>query len=145
MDSIIEIPGLKVRLGLDAILGLVPAAGDVVSSLVTLYILQAASRRGVSRVTMARMGANILIDWLVGSIPIAGDVFDVYWKSNQRNVELLERHIDANPDSTRRQRAGDWAFFAMLAALLVVFLVGSLTITYFAIAWLGALIFSGAA
>ena len=141
MDSVFVIPGLNVRLGLDALLGLIPGIGDVLTSLVALYILQAASQRGVSRVTMARMGVNILIDWALGSVPILGDVFDVFWKANQRNVELLQRHAEANPETARRQRAGDWLFFALLATVLVGFLIGSLTITYFTVRWLGSMLF----
>jgi hypothetical protein len=129
MDRVFEIPGLRLRFGLDAILGLLPGLGDFATSFVTLYILQEAHRRGVSRLTLARMGGNILVDWLIGSIPLAGDAFDVYWKSNQRNVELLLQH-EADPTVRRRQRIGDWLLLIALMAVLVTVLAGSLTISY---------------
>lgn len=130
MDSAFEVPGLKMRFGLDAILGLLPGVGDLVASLVSLYILQEAQRRGVSRVTLTRMSANILIDWLVGSIPLAGDAFDVVWKSNQKNVALLIQH-ESTPTDRRRRKIGDWFFLAFLTAMLMTVLAGSLTLSYF--------------
>lgn len=132
MDSAFEIPGLKMRFGLDAILGLLPGVGDLVASFVSLYILQEAQRRGVSRVTLTRMSANILIDWLVGSIPLAGDAFDVVWKSNQKNVALLIQH-ESTPTARRRRKIGDWFFLALLVSILLTVLAGSLTLSYFII------------
>ncbi|MBC7965233.1 MAG: DUF4112 domain-containing protein [Fuerstia sp.] len=132
MDSAFEIPGLRMRFGLDAILGLLPGVGDLVASLVSLYILQEAQRRGVSRVTLTRMSANILIDWLVGSIPLAGDAFDVVWKSNQKNVALLIQH-ESSPATRRRRKIGDWFFLAFLISILLTVLAGSLTLSYFII------------
>ncbi len=130
MDSAIEIPGLRIRIGLDAILGLLPGAGDLASSFVSLYILQVAHRRGVSRLTLIQMAFNVLVDWLVGSIPLAGDAFDIFWKSNQKNVHLLLQH-EGTPASGRRSKTGDWLFFGMLITILVTVLAGSLSITYF--------------
>jgi hypothetical protein len=132
MDSVFEIPGLKMRFGIDAILGLLPGVGDLVASFVSLYILQEAQRRGVSRVTLTRMSANILIDWLVGSIPLAGDVFDLVWKSNQKNVALLIQH-ESNPATRRRRKIGDWFFLALLISILLTVLAGSLALSLFII------------
>lgn len=136
MDSAFEIPGLKVRFGIDAILGLIPGLGDLASSAVALLILKAAAQNGVPRVAIARMGFNLMVDWLVGSIPFLGDVFDIYWKSNVKNVELLQRHLDASVAVKRSARRGDWFFFAALVALLFAALVGSLTMTFFAVRWI---------
>src|SRR5438477_12262867 len=77
MDSLFEIPGTRVRFGFDAIIGLIPGLGDTITSFVSLYILKAASRAGVPRVTLVRMALNIAIDYIVGCVPVAGDVFDV--------------------------------------------------------------------
>lgn len=140
MDSVFVIPGLNIRFGLDSILGLFPGLGDVVTSLIGLYILQAAAQKGVPRVTMARMGANILLDWAVGSIPVVGDAFDVYWKSNNRNVELLRQHVQATAEGTPRPRRGDWLFFLGLSTVLLLVLIGSLTVTYFVVTSLGTAI-----
>ena len=130
MDSVFEIPGLRLRFGLDAILGLLPGFGDLATSLVSLYILREAHRRGVSRLTLTRMAFNILVDWLIGSIPLAGDAFDVYWKSNQRNVELLLQH-EVTQAPGLRKIIGDWFFLVLLITILVTVLAGSLIITFF--------------
>ena len=130
MDSAFEIPGLRMRVGLDAILGLLPGVGDLASSFVSLYILQAANRRGVSRLILSRMAFNVLVDWLVGSIPLAGDAFDVFWKSNQKNVHLLLQHKGA-PANGRRSKTGDWLFLGLLITILMLVFAGSLAITLF--------------
>jgi len=135
MDNVFEIPGLRLRFGLDSIIGLVPGFGDFATSFVTLYILQEAHRRGVSRLTLARMGFNILIDWLVGSIPLLGDAFDVVWKSNHKNVELLLQH-QTNELGRNRRSTGDWFFLVGLITILLLVLAGSMTISYFLISFL---------
>ena len=129
MDSAFEVPGLGLRFGLDSLVGLFPGVGDATTSLVSLYILQAAVRHNVSRVALARMGLNIALDWLLGSIPFLGDVFDLYWKANLRNVALLEKHLDANPNQQRRARRSDWLFLGGLFFALLLAFVGSVTIT----------------
>ena len=129
MDSVFEISGLKIRFGLDGIFGLLSGFGGFATSLVTLYIIQEAHRRGVSRLTLARMGMNTMIDWALGTIPVVGDAFDVYWKANQKNVELLKLHA-ADPATRRKQTMFDWLFLVALIGGLIVFLVGSVTITY---------------
>ena len=130
MDSVFEIPGTGIRIGFDPILGLVPGLGDALTTLVSFYILAAARRYGVPRITLLRMAANIAIDLALGSVPILGDMFDVFWKSNVRNVALLEKHAMATPSERRRAKAGDWLFLAGLITMLVALLVGSLTIVY---------------
>lgn len=140
MDSAFEIPGTGVRFGLDAIVGLVPGLGDLITSVVSLYILRVAERRGVPRVTLIRMASNIAIDYVLGSIPIAGDIFDVYWKSNLKNVELLRRHTLSTTAERRQARSGDWLFVAGLMALLVALLVGCVTIAYWLVAGLWRLV-----
>lgn len=142
MDSAIEIPGLKIRIGLDALFGLLPGVGDIASSFVSLYIVQVANRSGVSRLTLARMTFNILCDWVIGSIPLAGDVFDIFWKANQRNVKLLLEDEQASP-GPRRSKTGDWLFLSLLIALLVMVLVGSVFITLFLLSRLTRWIFPG--
>jgi hypothetical protein len=94
MDSAVQIPGTSIRMGLDALVGLVPVVGDLVGQAVAGYIIWEARRLGVSRWVVARMAANSLIDTAIGAIPIAGDVFDVAFKANRKNVALLRRHIE---------------------------------------------------
>ena len=130
MDSLFSIPGTRIRFGLDAIIGLIPGLGDTLTSFVSLYILKVASRFGVPRVTLVRMAGNIAIDYMVGIVPLMGDVFDVYWKANLKNVELLKRHMQATPAAERRARKGDWLFVAGLGAGLIALLAGCVTIAY---------------
>lgn len=140
MDSIFQIPGTKLRFGLDSLLGLIPGLGDTVTSLVSLYILQEANRRGVSKLTMARMAANIMIDFGVGTVPIVGDVFDVFWKSNQKNIEILKAHTETEPGAVQIQNRSNWLFFAGLAAVILVFLVGCMFISYWILYSLASLL-----
>lgn len=142
MDSLFAIPSIGLRFGLDSILGLIPGLGDTAASAVSLYILHAASKRGVSRLTMTRMALNIALDTIAGSIPVVGDIFDLYWKANQKNVELLKRHALASPTEEKRLRWADWLFLAALVAILITLLVGSVTIAVLLVAWLGKAIVS---
>lgn len=94
MDSAVTIPGTNVVMGLDAALGLLPVIGDAISSAIGAYIIWEARRLGASKVLIARMAANTTVDTLVGSIPVFGDVFDVAFRANRKNVALLRRHIE---------------------------------------------------
>ena len=101
LDTAIRIPGTGIRFGLDYIVGLVPGAGDLVSSLMSGYIVLASARLGVPPWVVMRMILNLGVDTLVGSVPLVGDLFDVGFKANVRNAALLERHV-AEPDAVRR-------------------------------------------
>lgn len=101
MDSAFEIPGTRFRIGLDAIIGLVPGAGDMVGSVVSGYILLEAMRLGAPTSLLFRMFFNVVVDSLVGAIPGAGDVFDAIWKTNNRNMALLEHHF-VQPVASRK-------------------------------------------
>ena len=114
LDDIFRLPGTQIRFGLDAIVGLVPAVGDVLTSLASSLIVFAAWRRRLPRITIARMVANIAIDTIVGSIPVAGDLFDVAWKANRMNMRLLQRDGQRSHPQTWR----DWAFLALLFLVL---------------------------
>ncbi|HTU23841.1 MAG TPA: DUF4112 domain-containing protein [Pirellulales bacterium] len=128
MDSAFHIPGIGLRFGLDAFIGLIPLLGDTLTSLASLYILDAGRRYGVPRVTMIRMAANIALDYVAGMIPFVGDAFDVVWKANQKNVALLKRHVLATPAEERRARRGDWLVVAGLAAVLALVLAGTVSV-----------------
>lgn len=94
MDSAVTIPGTKVTMGLDALLGLVPVVGDIVTTAISSYILFEARRLGASKLTLARMAGNVAIDGVVGAIPIVGDVFDVTFRANRRNMAILRAHLE---------------------------------------------------
>lgn len=93
LDARFGIPGTGLRFGLDSLLGLIPGLGDGAMALVSLYILVEAHRLGVRPVTLARMTGNVALDLGLGAVPVLGDIFDFFWKSNLRNVALLERDL----------------------------------------------------
>ncbi len=93
LDSQFQIPGTSVRVGLDGILGLIPGIGDTVSSGLSLLILAEAVQLHVSRRTLAKMAGNIALDWFIGLVPVLGDVFDILYKANMRNLALLEADL----------------------------------------------------
>jgi len=136
LDSAFQIPGLNVRVGLDALLGVIPGLGDIGTSLMSMLVLREANRRGVPRITMARMTANLAIDAAMGTIPILGDAFDIYWKANERNVALLKRHVASDPRIVQRARLSDRLFFGALIGFVLLCLVGSVTVAYMTIRWL---------
>jgi hypothetical protein len=98
LDSRWRIPGTPWRFGVDAIAGLVPGAGDLVAGLAGLYIISAAARAGVPRHVIVRMVGNIALDTVVGSVPILGGIFDLVFKSNQRNLRLYAKHAPPKAD-----------------------------------------------
>lgn len=94
MDDLFVIPGTKVRVGLDSVVGLVPVVGDLIGKVISSYLIWEARRLGVSRLTMARMIGNSTLDAIVGIIPFAGDAFDVAFRANLKNLALLKRHLE---------------------------------------------------
>jgi hypothetical protein len=95
LESAIRIPGLGTRIGLDALIGLVPGVGDAAMAAMGLYLVWEARNLGASRLTLARMVGNVGIDALIGSVPVAGDVLDFFFRSNSRNLKLLRRHLNS--------------------------------------------------
>ena len=100
MDDQFRVPGTNLRFGLDFLLGLFPGLGDAVTSVISLLIVHHAWQSGASKLTLARMLRNVGIDFLVGSVPLFGDLFDFAWKANRKNARLLEAHLNS--------RSGKW-------------------------------------
>ena len=94
MDGAFVLPGTNIRLGLDAIIGLVPVAGDVVSGLVSSYLIWEGRQVGVPRWLIAWMMANTFLDTTLGVIPLVGDAFDLMFRANMKNMALLRRHME---------------------------------------------------
>ncbi|MCT7977517.1 DUF4112 domain-containing protein [Laspinema olomoucense] len=130
LDSAIRIPGTPFRFGLDPILGLLPAGGDIAGALLSAYIIFSAAQLGVPRNSLVQMVSNILLETLIGTVPIVGDVFDATWKANVRNMELLETHLDA-PTSDKKADT-----------LFIVLLLGGLMVAVLAIVGVGIWILS---
>lgn len=117
LDEAFGIPGTRLRFGWDAIIGLVPWAGDLVTALMACVIIVQAHRMGVPRVVQFRMLLNVGIDLVIGFVPLFGDIADVFWKSNTKNMALLEAHVGAG----RQASTGDWLFVAaILGAVLAL-------------------------
>ncbi|QUO47239.1 MULTISPECIES: DUF4112 domain-containing protein [Halorubrum] len=95
LDEGVRVPVVGYRIGIDPLLGILPGAGDVLTGGISLYIVVEAARLGVSYTTLLRMIANISLDVLVGAVPIVGDLFDVVWKANTRNFELVLEELTA--------------------------------------------------
>ena len=128
LDNSIPIPGTGRRIGVDAVIGLVPGLGDILSGGLGLLVVARGVQRGLPPIVVARMLANVGLDFAVGAIPVIGDAFDLWYKSNARNIGLLRRYAD-NPNSST---AGSWAFFGLAAAVIgavalaIVWLIWSL-------------------
>jgi Domain of unknown function (DUF4112) len=132
LDEAFRVPGTQFRFGIDGVIGLVPGLGDVLAGLLSLVIPLAAWMRGVPYVALARMAVNLGVGVLVGTVPIFGDIFDIAWKPNKRNYELLRRHLG----EPRRHTWRDWAFLGLLAgALALVFAIPVVLVVWF-LAWL---------
>jgi hypothetical protein len=104
LDSAFTVPGTGQKVGLDAILGVLPIAGDMLSFLISLYIVFLAQQSGVSNRRLAFMMFNVFLDTLVGAVPVLGDILDVFWKANQHNVNLLERHLQEQSGGIKPRR-----------------------------------------
>ena len=97
LDTALVIPGTTVRFGLDALIGLFPAVGDIITTALSLFIVHEAYQLGAPGHVIARMLGNVALDGVVGMVPLAGDAFDVMFRANMRNVRLLRRWMDKQP------------------------------------------------
>ncbi|MET0986729.1 MAG: DUF4112 domain-containing protein [Steroidobacteraceae bacterium] len=121
LDNSIPLPG-GYRVGIDALIGLVPGIGDAVGALLSAYILNEARILGAPRSVLLRMTLNVLLETLIGAVPFAGDLFDAAFKANMRNLALLERY-DASPTSSRRESRWFLVGFAALLVLVIAVMI----------------------
>lgn len=131
MDDLFRVPVLGWRFGLDPLIGLIPGFGDTASSLVSFYILVNAVRYRVPKITLLRMGLNLGLDYAVGSLPVVGDLFDAWWKSNQRNLDLLRKRATVSADEASAATASDWLFVGGIIAVLIGLAVASIFISVY--------------
>lgn len=129
LDDLIRIPVIGWRFGLDALIGLVPGVGDTVTTIASFYILVAGVRYGVPKITLLRMAFNIAIDYLVGIFPFAGDAFDLFWKSNSKNLDLLKKRATVTGEERRSGKLSDWLFVGGIMIGLIVVLFGSVALS----------------
>lgn len=131
MDSQFRVPGTDVKFGLDALLGLIPGAGDFATFLISGYMVTVMAKNGASGFVLARMVLNIVIDSLIGAIPILGDIFDVAFKANQRNIALMQQHYVEG-----RHKGGAWKVIVPVLLMLLILIGGLAWLTYKLFVWI---------
>ena len=131
MDNQFTIPGTRIRFGLDSILGLIPGAGDLSTFAVSGYMLWIMAQNGASGFLLARMVMNILIDAIVGVVPILGDIFDVAFKANIRNMKLMREHYKEG-----RHNGSAWKVIGPILLVLFLFIAVLVYLSYKLLAWI---------
>ena len=129
LDGLFRIPGTGWRFGLDALIGLIPNVGDTLTSFASFYILVAGVRYGVPKITLLRMAFNIGLDYVVGTIPVIGDAFDFFWKSNQKNMDLIRTRATGKGVG----KTSDYIFVFGIIGVLILVLVGSILVSLYII------------
>ncbi len=134
MDDLFRIPILGWRVGLDALIGLIPGVGDTATTVASLYILTSAIRYRVPKITLLRMGMNVGLDYVLGAVPLVGDVFDAWWKSNQKNIELMRRRATVSAAEAKSGKISDWLFVGFIIVLLLGLAVVSVLVSIYLLA-----------
>jgi Domain of unknown function (DUF4112) len=132
LDNAIPIPGTGYRVGIDPILGLLPSGGDTLAGALGAYIVIESARMGIPRKVVGQMVRNIIFDSVIGIVPVLGDLFDVGWKANVKNIALLEKHLHL----TQHNRPSDRLFLIGLIILLTAIIIGFTFLTIVIIRWL---------
>lgn len=132
LDSAFQVPGTRIRFGLDPIIGLLPGGGDLVTGFFSVMIVIHAVRLKVPKVVIARMVMNSGLDMLVGAVPLLGDLVDVAWKANVRNLALLERHAHRGVPPTR----ADYMFVGGAVAIIVLLAIIPIVVAWMILDWL---------
>ncbi|MEB3339399.1 DUF4112 domain-containing protein [Okeania sp.] len=132
LDNAIRVPGTSLGVGLDPLLGLIPGGGDVLGGLISVYIVFSAAKMGLPKETLTRMASNIVFDSLVGIVPVIGDLFDVAWKANSKNMDLLESHLK----SPQVSKKADSSFIFLLLGGLILFVIVIAILGFFIISLL---------
>jgi hypothetical protein len=133
LDNAVTIPGTQVGIGLDPIIGLIPVGGDVLGMVFSIYIIIEAAQLGVSKSTLGKMIFNVIIDALVGAVPMFGDLFDVAWTANRYNMTLLEDYLKSPGEKKKADQGFILALFAGLFLLAIVLV--SLPVIIISIIW----------
>ena len=140
MDDLFRVPILGWRVGLDALIGLIPGFGDTATSIVSFYILVAGVRYRVPKITLLRMGMNIALDYVVGSLPVVGDLADAWWKSNHKNIDLLKKRATVSTEEARSGRVSDWLFVGGIILGLIALAIGSALVSLYLLLRAGELL-----
>ena len=131
MDSAIKIPGTNIRFGLDALIGLIPGAGDATSLLISGGLILMMAKKGITTKLAAQMLVNVAIDYVVGSVPLLGDLFDVGFKANERNLKLLKDYHKTEGDGGGKLKTTNVALiFMMVITVTVLFILFALYLSF---------------
>ena len=125
MDAQFKVPGTNIRFGLDSLIGLIPGVGDLSTFAVSGYMVWVLAHNGASGFLLARMVLNILIDAIVGMIPLLGDIFDIAFKANIRNMKLMQQHYTEG-----RHKGSAWKIILPVLIVLFVIIGGIIWLTY---------------
>ena len=120
LDNAIRVPGTSIGFGIDPSLGLIPGGGDILGGVLSIYIVFEAFKLGLPRETLITMVSNIALETITGTVPVFGDIFDVAWKANVKNVELLEDYVNS-PELG--EKADPWFVFLLLGGLLLLIIL----------------------
>jgi hypothetical protein len=137
LDTALLIPGTRFRIGLDGLLGLIPGVGDTIGAALSAYIILEAARLGFPKRTLLRMGGNVAVEALVGVVPILGDIFDIAWKANVRNLALLRANRN---EIIRRDERSPHQIISLLVVVIVLTMIGLIALSIFALRFLYQLI-----
>lgn len=129
LDRAIAIPGTKIRLGLDAVMGVLPVGGDVLGTILSMYVIVEAAQLGAPQNLLLQMAANVAVDLGIGTVPVAGDFIDIFWQSNARNLELLEDHLAARGEVIEPDASVPWGLVIGLLVLLLLGAIATLSLT----------------
>lgn len=131
MDSKFRIPGTDIRFGLDGIIGLIPGVGDLSTLAVSSYMMVIMAKNGASGYVLARMALNVIVDALIGSIPLIGDLFDFAFKANTRNLRLMQEHYEHG-----RHRGSAWKVILPVLIVLLLIVAAIIWAMYELITWI---------
>jgi hypothetical protein len=141
LDTCLKIPGTTAKIGLDPIIGLIPGVGDAISTFMGSVIMVEALRRRVPGRLLVRIGGNMLLNAAVGAIPVVGDLFSAWFKSNSKNHALLHAFLQGNPDPPTSPQS-KWVLLGFF--LFVLLLIGFCVLAFWLIAWLWGVLFRSA-
>ena len=133
LDNAIPIPFTSYRVGIDPIVGLIPGGGDLVMAGFSVYIVWESARLGLPRSTVTQMVSNLVFDTLAGTVPVAGDLLDVTWKANSKNIRLLEAHLDS-PQHQKKANQG-FVLLLLFGFLLLVVSITALSVFVIGLVW----------
>jgi hypothetical protein len=138
MDDVVRVPGTQLRFGLDPLLGLIPGIGDTSSALVSAFALVQAVRLGVPKVLLMRMALNILVNEVIGVVPVVGDAFSFWFKSNARNYEIIKTHRLGSSVAKK----SDWLFVIGVLIVLVAVVVVGIALSFLVLGAIVRLLYS---